>query len=378
VNDTTFSDGAIGVRTLNSHVIVDNMTVAGVGKPIEHDALYADGTKLRAPSGEEVVLVGTMIDYNTLSRDIWFTPDDVQKMKSYGGNALELLGLLFEDMMPQRGVIDQNWVNRLDKWASWCEQSQMYFIIDFGNFEYKPWGPEAPTWFLEDKYSLPWSKDTWNQASLDFWDVDNPLQEDNRQAVLAGFQFLANRYKNDKYVLFGLFDEPFAGNNLVDYQNAEHLSITYARFVERIVDSIRSTGAEQLVFVNKPYVWYYTVHLEPVNRGGIVWDDHEYVSTKLNISRWENLFNKYVQTYVYAFKKPFIVGGYGIYPFVEYNSTLSDWRIILKEEVAFLKSLPVCGYLWFEYPWLEGQFYDYVYNYLTKQDSDYILQTIHG
>jgi hypothetical protein len=357
-------------------VIIDYATVIGAGPG--HSVLYADGTKLRAPSGKEVVLVGTMVDYNELNPDIWFGLDDVQRMKSYGGNALELLGLWFKDMMPQRGVIDQNWVNRLDMWVSWCEQAQMYCDINFGNFEYKSWGPEAPTWFLEGKYSLPWSKDTWNQASIDFWDVDNPLQEDNRQAVLAGFQFLANRYKNDKYVLFGLFDEPFAGNNLIDEQNAEHLSITYASFVERIVDTIRSAGAGQLVFVNKPYVWYYTYHFEPVNRDGIVWDDHGYVSTNLNISQWETLFNKYVQTYVYTLKKPFIVGGYGVYPFSEYNSTLSDWRTTLKQQVTFLKSLPICGYLWFMYPWLEGQYYDYVYNYLTKDDSDYILQTIYG
>ena len=56
------------------------------------------------------------------------------------------------------------------------------------------------------------------------------------------------------------------------------MSITYARFIERIVDAIRSTGAKQLIFVDKPYCWFYTSHFEPVNRDGIVWEDHLYVS----------------------------------------------------------------------------------------------------
>ena len=379
VEDSTLVLGSVGIRIWDSHVIVDYVTAVGFpasqGQPAHH-VLYADGIVLRAPTGVGVHLIGTIADYNVLSRDIWFSYDDVQKMKSYGSNALELGDLWFKDMVPHR-VIDQSWINRLDTWVSWCTQAQMYCIINFENFEYKSWGGDAPVWLI-DKYATPWTEDVWNRASIDFWDVDNPLQEDSRQAVLAGFQFLANRYKNDKYVLFGLFDEPFAGNNLVNYKNAEHLSITYARFVERIVDAIRSAGAEQLIIVNKPYVWYYTNHFEPVNRNGIVWDDHAYVSTGLNISDWEAMFSRYVQTYVYAFKKPFIVGGYGVYPFSEYNSTLSDWRTTLQKQVTFLKSLPICGYLWFEYPWLEGQYYDYVYNYLTKEDSDYILQTIYG
>jgi hypothetical protein len=383
-DDSTFESGLVGLRTWSSHVIVDYVTVIGHTGPgyhaPAHEVLYADGTKLRSPSGQEVALVGTIVDYNVLKRDIWFSSDDVQKMKSYGSNAVELVGLLWRDMMPDnaRGVIDQDWINRLDTWVSWCEQAQMYCIITFDNFEYKPWGREAPVWFLEGKYSHPWNKTTWRQACIDFWDVDNPLQEDNRQAVIAGFQFLANRYKNNKYVVFGLFDEPFCGNDLVNWENAEHLSITYARFVERILDAMRSTGAEQLIVVNKPFVWWYTDHFEPVNRDGIVWDDHAYVSTDLGISKWKAMFDGYVQTYVYALKKPWLVGGYGVYPFSEYDGALSDWRTTLKEQVTFLKSLPICGRLWFEYPYLEGQYYDYVSNYLTKDDSDYILQTIYG
>jgi hypothetical protein len=385
VDDSTFESGLVGIRTWSSHVIVDYVTVIGRTLPPYHapvpDVLYADGTKLLSPSGQEVSLVGTQIDYNVLNRDVWFNMDDVQKIKSYGGVVLEFNGLLFKDMMPQRGVIDQNWIDRLDKWVSWCEQTQMYCIINFGNFEYKPWGPEAPSWLLEGKYSLPWTNDTWNQASIDFWDVDNPLQEDNRQAVLTGFQFIASRYKNDKCVLFGLFNEPFCLNYLVNQGNAEHLSITYARFVERIVDTIRSTGARQLIFVDKPYCWFNTSHFEPVNRDGIVWEDHLYVSAFFDVGQWKSMLNEFVQTYYYDFQKPFYVGEYG---FINYtDNMISDsflnWKQVLQEEVNFLKALPVCGYSWHEYPWLYGEYYYYDrHNTFSADESDYILRTICG
>lgn len=382
VNDSTFTSGAVGIRTWNSHVIVDYVTVSGRIVPPQnvaaHDVLYADGVNLRVPSGEEVVLVGAQYDYNTLRREIWFGIDDVQKMKAYGGSVVELNALLFANMMPERGVIDQSWIDRLDEWVDWCEQEQIYCIISFASFTYKRWGTEAPVWLLEGKYPHPWDKNVWNQAAIDFWDIDNPLQDNNRQSFVDAWKFLADRYKNNRYVLFGIMNEPFCTNHLVTSQNAEHLSIMYARFIERIIDAIRSTGAKQLIFVDKPYVWFRTNHFEPVNRDGIVWEDHLYVGPDFDISQWKAMLNEYVQRYVYTFNKPFYVGEYGPYPFSEYDGGLSDWRTILKEQVTFLKSIPVCGYSWHEYPWLEGEYYDYVYNYLTSEESDYILQTIYG
>jgi hypothetical protein len=383
VNDSTFVRGSVGMRTWSSHVIIDYATVIGTlvtqGQST-HDVLYADGTKLRSPSGEEVILVGAQCNYDILRKDIWFTIDDIKKMKSYGAVVVELHILIFRFFMPQRGVIDQNFVDQLDKWVSWCEQQQMYYLISFGNFEYKTWGQEMPIWFLEGKYPQPWwmDKNAINQASIDFWDVDNPLQEDSRQAVLEGFRFIANRYKNSKYALFGLINEPFCTNHLVNSTNAKHLNIAYARFVERIVDAIRSTGAKQLIFVDKPYSSFYAGNFEPVNRDGIVWEDHLYLTAESGIDQWKTDLNKFVQRYVYTLNKPFYLGEYAPYPYSAYKNTLSAWRTILKEQVTFLKTLPVCGYQWHEWPYLEGEYYDYLYDYLTKEDSDYILTTIYG
>jgi hypothetical protein len=167
---------------------------------------------------------------------------------------------------------------------------------------------------------------------------------------------------------------------LVNQGNAEHLSITYARLVERIVDTIRSTGAKQLIFVDKPYCWFYTSHFEPVNRDGIVWEDHLYVSESFDVSQWKSMLNEYVQRYVYDFQKPFYAGEYG---FINYtDSMIADsflnWKQVLQEEVNFLKTLPVCGYSWHSYAFLYGEYYDYVYNTFSADESEYILRTIYG
>jgi hypothetical protein len=381
VDDANFCRGSIGIRIWNSHVIADYLTISGTQASSQkhvHNVLYADGTKLRAPSGEEVLLVGTQYDYNSLNREGWFSLEDVQKMKLYGGNILELHALLFKDMMPERGIINQGWINRLDDWVAYCEREQMYCLISFQNFEYKPWGPETPYWFLAGKYSKPWDASVYNMASIDFWNVSNSLQEDNRLAFLDALKFLADRYKNNAYVLFGILNEPFCGNTLVTVKNAKDLSIAYARFVERAIDAIRSCGAEQLIFVDKPYVWFSSDYLEPVKRDDIVWEDHLYVAPDCDIATWKTLLNECIQRYVLNFEKPFYVGEYGVLPLEEYEGELSDWRTILKMQVTFLKENTISGYSWHEYPYLEGEYYDYVYNWLTQEDSDYILQTIYN
>lgn len=363
----------------------ENTYIESYGTIVDHSpnahTLYADGTKLISPTGEVVVLSGTQFDYNALARhgDNWFGVDDVQTMKSYGGKILELNTIYWSDMMPQKGVVDENWfVTKLDKWVSWCEQYELYHIISLRNFVYQPWGAgQVPSWFLEGKYNPPYNKTVVDQACIDFWDIDNPLHNDNREYFIQMFQFIADRYKDNKYVLFGLVNEPFCGNKLMNSELSKHLGFTYARFIERIVDAIRSTGAKQLIFVDRPYVWHLS-NVQPVDRPNIVWEDHLYVSPDFDIGQWKNVLDDKVQRFINDFEKPLYIGEYAPYPYSAYDGELSDWRTILAEQVAFLKSVPVCGYSWHEYPFLEGEWYDSVYNYLNAEESEYILRTIYG
>ena len=355
--------------------------------------LHACGTKLCDENNNEIVLRGTQYDWNAMGKHddasptgAWFNLSDVQRIKSNGGTVLELHMMPISKMMPTKGSVNVSWFNeKLDKYVSWCEQTKLYCIISLPSIElnYAP----IPSWLFNGE--------TPNQASIDFWNISNTLFESNRQAIIQLFQFIADRYKNNKTVIFGLINEPFMGNSLVNGGNAAQLSVSYARLVERIIDAIRSTGAQQPIFVDKPYVWFSTdlSHYERVNRNNIVWEDHAYANVggkwSTSLTAWKNIISTYVQTYVSTFSKPFYVGEYGV---LEYSTTFDSnmewdktpyWKENLTGEVNFLKTLPLAGYAWHEYPSLDGEWYDYYYttqgyDYFTPQESDWILQTVLG
>lgn len=341
--------------------------------------LRASGTTIINGFGNKVILVGSQITWNEYSKG-WFSIEDLQTMKSYGGNIVEISTLRFKDLVPERNVIDETYfVNNLDKWISWAEQMKIYVLIDLRNFKWTSFfGAGMPDWMLSghDYGSPPYDENTNDQAVRDFWDIDNPLHNDNRHSFINLWKFIANRYKDNQYVLFGIVNEPLCLVPL-DSTQASHLGTTYSRFMEQVVDAIRSVGAEQLIFIDRPYVtgvehWY--DNLQPVNRPNIVWEDHAYVGPDFNIDQWKERINgQMIRKFARDFQKPFFVGEYSPYPI-----NISDWRNILAEQVAFLKSLDIAGYVWHTWGFLEGEYYDYEINYLTQEESNYILQTIYG
>ncbi len=336
--------------------------------------LRASGTTIIDGFGNKVVLVGTQIDWNEYSKG-WFSIEDLQRMKSYGGNCIEIHVLRFKELMPERNVSNETYfVNNLDEWVSWCEQTQIYYIINLRNFKWSSWGELGmPDWMLEGHGygSPPYSEATVDQARIDFWDIDNPLHDDNRQSFILLWSFIANRYKNNQYALFGIMNEPLCQVSL-DATQASHLATTYSRFMEQVVDAIRSVGAEQLIFIDRPYCtvggWYN--NLQPVNRNNIVWEDHLYVTPDVDLDEWKWIINNgMIKRFVTDFQKPLYIGEYSPYPI-----NMTDWRNILAEQVAFLKSSEVAGYSWHAWGFLEGEYYDY----LNQEESDYVLQTIYG
>lgn len=344
--------------------------------------LKASGTTIEDGFGNKIVLVGTQIDYNEYSSG-YFTIQDLQKMKSYGGNCVEFHGLIFNQLMPQRGVIDETYFfNNLDEWISLCEQTQIYYIINLRNFKWVSYGACMPDWMLEGHGygSPPYNEAIVDQACIDFWDVDNPLHDDNRQSFILLWSFIANRYKNNQYALFGIINEPLCGVNLNATQ-ASHLGTTYSRFMEEVVDRIRSVGADHLVFIDRPYVCavpQYYGNIQPVNRTNVVWEDHLYVTAENwgihSFSEWESIMtNQKIPRFVGDFQKPLYIGEYGPYPI-----NMTDWRNIIAKQIAFLKSSEVAGYSWHTWGFLKGEYYDPIYGYLNQEESDYILQTIYG
>jgi hypothetical protein len=147
--------------------------------------------------------------------------------------------------------------------------------------------------------------------------------------------------------------------------------------MENVIDSIRSTGAQQIISIDTPFVWYLT-DVQPVNRNNnITWEAHAYVTKSYNITQWKSLFDQYVQKFVYTFNKPLIAGEFGIDDPSGYVN-LTGWQNILPEQVAYLDSKPFAGRWWHTWGELYGEYGDFVYPGFSSTDSDYIIKTVLG
>jgi hypothetical protein len=359
-------------------LMTDNKQIATTGKVVYNaHRLAVSGTSIVNGLGTKVELVGTQIDSNEYAKG-YFSPQDLQTIKSYGGNCVEIHQLRVGKMMPQRNAIDESYfINNVDQWVSWCEQAEVYCLLNVREFKWVSYGAGMPDWMLDGHGygSAPYNESTVDKAFIDFLDTDNPLHDDNRQCFIELWKFIANRYKNNQYAMFGLMNEPLCQISL-DGTQATHLGITYSNLMEQIVDGIRSVGADNLVFIDRPYVWDWN-RVQPVNRTNVVWEDHLYINPSFSLDQWKSMIqNQIVHRFMGDFQKPVYMGEYGFAPFSVYED--GYWPSDLAGEVAFLKSSGIAGYSWHTWGLLEGECYDATYNYLNQSESDYVIQTIFG
>lgn len=343
--------------------------------------LTVSGTSLVDGNGNVVYLRGTEVDARTLygtRLGYWFNQTDVEIIASYGGNILELHSNEFSVMMPQKDIVNATWFEqKMDKWINWTTQAGLYVIINLEDFEWRTWGdPQVPDWAMQvGNYTQPWGARAYNQFDVDFWDTSKPLQNATRNAFLDLFRFMAKRYASNPYVMYGIINEPFAHNPLANGTNSAHLSATYADFIGQVVDAIHSFAPNALVFVDKPYTWFHVSpdQYVPVQRKGIVWEDHLYVNNLYtNLAQWESKLNDFAHTYLDNFSKPFYLGEYGFI-----NATTGvmeddfpDWQDTLVGMVRYLNQTQVCGRSWHQYPALENR------NFFTAAESSFILSTV--
>lgn len=193
-------------------------------------SLRTNGLQLVDASGKPFRLRGTMMGLNekwygidsiptnwtgaTSPENSWFKLDDYQRLKSAGANCIELQCFRLGDFIPNK-IIDQAteqqcavWV---DKYAQWSAENGIYSIIDIAGLGW--WGfpnpawaaPQFPSWLWEradPPYPAPASVGDYETIRRDWFDVTVARQESNRQAYINLWGFLANRYKNNPYVLF--------------------------------------------------------------------------------------------------------------------------------------------------------------------------------
>jgi len=366
--------------------------------PMPQPQLQVNGLYLEDGLGNRVRLKGIQVcwnervkKYGTTSMasspdESWFTIDDVKRMKEAGANYVEIHTNGVPDLMPTKNVPSEAYFTTwVDKWVSWCEQYQLYTIINIRGFcAYEPWAISLslPTWLWEG-YSTPTTKAEYDAIIRDFFDLDVAKQNSNREAFMNLWKFIANRYKNDPYVMFGIMNEPFNSVDIPDDEIAIHLGQTYSTFMEQMVDGIRGTGATQIVVLDEPFLWVSEGDLtvNPVNRDNIVWEAHEYVAPwSPTLDSWKESINGDVQKFVNEFKKPLLIGEYGFDPITIIRTTYSTtWRTILSNQVAYLDSLQLAGRQWHAWDYLYGEYCDFDgTSDFTSEESIWIIQTVLG
>ena len=145
------------------------------------------------------------------------------------------------------------------------------------------------------------------------------------------------------------------------------MGTTYAHFMEQTVDAIHAV-ANNLIFIDRPYVWYLS-DVQPVNREGIVWEDHLYVNadTPTEIANWKSGIDDRATRFIGDFGKPFYLGEYGPFP-----TNMAGWQNIFAQLSAYLPGR-VTGYAWHEWGALAGEFY----NEFSVADSETLLTTVY-
>lgn len=243
----------------------------------------------------------------------------------------------------------------------------------------------TPSWIWSGLYTTPTTKAEYDVIARDFFDLDISIQNNNRAAFVNLWTFIANRYKTNPYVIFSIMNEPLCLVSPDHDDSNIALGQSYSTYMTTIVDAIRSTGAQQLIFINRPYLWdsAWNWAVYQVNRDNIVWEDHAYVTAGTNLAAWESNINQYVQLFMVGFGKPLYIGEYAFNPMnVMHTSYPSTWQTILADMVAYMDSKQVAGRALYSWSHMYGEYLPFEgltdNDNLTSAESNYIIQTVLG
>jgi hypothetical protein len=302
----------------------------------------------------------------------YFGYSDLKQMKDWGATVVRIHAQRGYWIMPTKGTFSMSYFQtKLDMYVNNCTTLGLYCIIELGDWSWSSYfgsGSGMPSWFFTGLYP---ANDSYRAiAAKDFWDLDNPIQAENRQWFITWWQFIADRYKDNPWVMFSIYNEPLNPGVGSFANSTEELRISgcYSRFMEQVYDAIRATGAKQTVIVNQPFVWSQR-DIVKVNRP-IVWDFHLYVSSTSSLIQWTNDFVQRYNRCVRDFGQAFLMLEFGIYPATEYN--VLDYQTILRQEVSTLKQYGAIGWIWLEWGSLAGEYG----NNLTPEQSTNVVNVI--
>ena len=145
-----------------------------------------------------------------------FTRADVKQLHDWGFNAIRL-GVTWAGLEPQRGAIDESYLDRLSALVDLASQEDMWVLLDMHQDLYseKFGGNGAPDWAvlddgipyapISDNFALNYTTPAVGRAFTNFWADKDGIRTEFTRAIGA----LAERFAGSDTVLgYDLFNEP--------------------------------------------------------------------------------------------------------------------------------------------------------------------------
>ncbi len=311
-------------------ILLSSLAIA-LGAPPDY-SLHVNGTNIVNSAGTTVYLFGATLDHNEWSKE-FFTNEDIDRLKEYGANIVEIHQARLARLKPTRDTFNETYLRLIDNVANRCEAAKVYYIINIEDLSYTIWASGMPDWMLDGHGygAAPYSETIVKQACLDFWDLSNPLHDDNRKAFVDLWVYLAIRY-NKPHALYSIVNEPISHIPLgTGTESSESIGRSYAQFMTEVIDAIHKVSSN-LIVVDRPYLWYQG-DIQPISREGIIWEDHAYVNEagEFEINTWKAYVDNSKDLFMKDFGKPLCIGEFGPLPV-----DMPSWDTVLRLQVEHI------------------------------------------
>jgi endoglycosylceramidase len=283
--------GALPLALLAAVVLVlAPSTAAAAPAPPQ---LRHNGKWLVDPAGRVVLLHGLNAvwkhaPYVPPDAAAGFTARDADFLATNGFNAVRL-GVLFAGVMPQPGVVDTAYLDKVDRVVQLLAGRRIWVLLDFHQDDYneKFTGEGLPSWAVHDdglpfvpagsffaNYFTPALARTFDNLWADtdgIWD-----------AYAKGWLAVADRWASQPYLMgYDLFNEPSAGSQALTCANPQgcaQFDATLQRFYDHVRAAIRTRDRGNLVWY-EPQFFFNALsasHFGPIDDPQVALSWHDY------------------------------------------------------------------------------------------------------
>ena len=262
---------ALRSRVATTAAILAVALGAAIGSPASAGApkiLTRDGTRLVDAHGRTVILHGVnavwkRAPYYPPNSAAGFTAKDADWLVANGFNTVRL-GVIFEGVMPSKGVVDRHYLDGIARTVSLLTQRKIWVLLDFHQDLYSERysGEGFPDWAVDDNglpqpinagfpgnYFLPAT----SRAFDNFWNDADGYQELYAKAWAA----VAQRFNGYDYILgYDLFNEPWPGTQFASCivpAGCPAFDNLLTTFYDKVIAQIRTVDKRRIIWV-EPHV----------------------------------------------------------------------------------------------------------------------------